>query len=99
VRELLARQAAQMRQVEFLDRLDRGETGGADASLAAVGFAGGDLSLQAGDQVFQVRPRLGAGAFGQTLGGVQQGRGLHGAGEEGQVRGHLPAGAGCLAPG
>src|SRR5690606_22567486 len=49
MRELLARHAAQMGDVEFLDRLERGEAGGADAGLAAVGLTGGDLPLEAGD--------------------------------------------------
>jgi hypothetical protein len=37
-----------------------------------------------------VGPGLGLGAFGQPLGGVKQGRGLHGASEEGQVGGFQP---------
>jgi hypothetical protein len=60
-----------MGEVEFLDRLDRGEAGGADAALAAVAVAGRDLALQAGDEVFEVAPGLGLGAFGEPFGGVQ----------------------------
>jgi hypothetical protein len=95
--ELLSRQTAQMGDVEFLKCLQSGEPCGADAGLAAMGVAGGDLTLQAGDQVFGVGPGLGVGALGQALGGVQQGRGLQGAGEEGQVGGGLPAGPGRVA--
>jgi hypothetical protein len=56
--ELLACYAAQMGDIEFLDRLDRGETGGADAGLAAVGLTGGDLPLETGDEELGVRPGL-----------------------------------------
>src|SRR4051794_16679690 len=35
-------------EVELLQALAGGEAGGADATLAAVGLAGGDLALQAG---------------------------------------------------
>ncbi|PBC66310.1 DNA invertase Pin-like site-specific DNA recombinase [Streptomyces sp. TLI_235] len=96
VTELLARHAPQMGDIEFLDGLDRGEAGGADAALAAVAVTGGDLALQAGDQVLGVGPGLGAGALRQALGGVQQRGSLHRAGEERQVGGGLPAGVGRL---
>ena len=109
----VARQAAQVVEVEFLEGLDRGEAGGADAALAAVAVAGGDLALQAGDQVLVVGPGFGLGALGQAFGGVQQGGRLHRAGEEGQValqvrpsgvrsvgRGSAAVGHGaCLPPG
>jgi hypothetical protein len=37
-------------EVELLQALAGREPGGADAALPAVGLAGGDLALQAGDQ-------------------------------------------------
>ncbi len=93
VGELLARQAAQMGDVEFLQGLDRGEVRGADAALAAVGLAGGDLALQDRDQVLGVGPVLGSCALGQALSGVQQDRGFHRARVEGQVGGGLLGGS------
>jgi hypothetical protein len=39
--------------------------GGADAAFAAVGFAGGDLTLQAGGEELLVGPRFGLGPFGE----------------------------------
>ena len=54
-----------MVEVEVLQRLAGREAGGADAALAAVGFAGGDLALQAGGQELLVGPALGPGPFGQ----------------------------------
>jgi hypothetical protein len=89
--ELLACYAAQMGDIEFLDRLDRGETGGADAGLAAVGLTGGNFPLEAGDEELGVRPGLLQGAFGQPFGGVQQGRGFHRPGQKGQIGGGLTA--------
>ena len=49
--------------------LRAGEAGGADAALAAMGFAGGDLALQAGGQELLVGPALSPGAFGEPLDG------------------------------
>ena len=50
VRDHLAFQAAGVAEVEVLQALAGREPGRADAALAAVGLAGGDLPLQAGDQ-------------------------------------------------
>jgi hypothetical protein len=41
-----------------------------------VGFAGGDLVVQAGGQELLVGPGLGAGAFGQALDGCRQRQGF-----------------------
>ena len=43
------------------------EPGGADAALAAVGLAGGDLALQAGGEELLVGPGLGPGPLGQPV--------------------------------
>src|SRR5690625_1931218 len=51
-------EAAGVVVVEVLQRLAGREAGGADASLSAVGFAGGDLALQAGGEEFLVGPVL-----------------------------------------
>ncbi|MFD7056233.1 NUDIX domain-containing protein [Streptomyces mirabilis] len=72
--------------------LDRGETGGAYSCLATVRFSGGDLALEASDQVFGVGPGLLAGPFGEPVGGGKKSRGLHRPGQEGQVGGGLLAG-------
>ena len=61
----LAFEAAGVVEVELLQRLAGREPGGADAALAAVGLAGGDLALQAGGQELLVGPGLGAGPLGQ----------------------------------
>ena len=66
-----------MVKVELLQGLARGEAGGADAALAAMALAGGDLALQAGDEEL-LRPRLRPGAFGQPGDRLaQRGRLLH----------------------
>ena len=54
-------------EVEVLEGLAGREPGGADAALAAVGFAGGDLALQAGGEELLVGPALGAGPLGQPV--------------------------------
>src|SRR3954453_16560007 len=50
VGDQLTLEAAGVVEVELLQALAGWETGGADASLAAVGFPRGDLPLQAGDE-------------------------------------------------
>jgi hypothetical protein len=54
--DLVAFQAAGVVEVELLDAFAGGEPGGPDSAFAAVGIAGGDFSLQAGCEVFLVRP-------------------------------------------
>ena len=64
----LAFEAAGVVEVELLEALAGWEAGGPDTSLAAVGLAGGDFALQAGDQELLVRPGLLTGPFGQPGG-------------------------------
>jgi hypothetical protein len=90
VRDLLALEPAGVVVVELLQALAGGEPGGADAALAAVGLAGGDLALQAGGQELLMRPVLRAGALGQPEDRVSQGRGFEGAGQERQLPGQIP---------
>ena len=52
-------------EVELLQALAGGETGSADAALAAVRFPGGDLALQAGDQELLMAPVVCPGPLGQ----------------------------------
>jgi hypothetical protein len=59
-------------EVEVLEHLAGGEGGGADPVGRAVCAAGGDLSLQAGGQVFLVGPAAVAGGGGEPLGGLPQ---------------------------
>src|SRR3954469_20950494 len=56
MRDDVAFEAAGVVEVELLEALACREPGGADAALAAVRFAGGDLPLQASDQELLVAP-------------------------------------------
>ena len=67
VRHGVAFEAAGVVEVELLQALAGGEPGMADAPLAAVGLAGGDLALQAGGQELLVAPALSAGPLGQPV--------------------------------
>lgn len=62
-----------------------------------MGLAGGDLTLQAGDQELGVTPGFAPGPVGEALGGVHQCRILQCAGVEGQVGGGLLASAAAAA--
>jgi hypothetical protein len=74
VGDQVAFEAAGVIEVELLQALAGWEAGGADAALAAVGLAGGDLALQAGDEELQVAPGLGDGTFGESFDRVTQRR-------------------------
>jgi len=89
VRDQVPLQAAGVVEVELLQALAGWEAGGADAALAAVRLAGGDLALQAGDEELQVGPRLGNSAFGESLDAVAQGRCLERSGEVGDLAGQV----------
>ena len=67
VGDLVAFEAAGMVEVEVLQRFAGREPGGSDPAFAAVGVAGGDLTLQAGGQELLMAPRLGAGPLGQPV--------------------------------
>ena len=54
-------------EVELVEGLAGREAGGADAELAAVGLAGGDLAFEAGGEELLVGPAVGAGPFGEPL--------------------------------
>ena len=92
VRDHLAFQAAGVVEVEVLQGLAGREPGGPDAALAAVGLAGGDLPLQAGDQELLMGPGLGAGPLGQPGDRLAQRRGLQRPGQERDLRGGVPGG-------
>jgi hypothetical protein len=94
VRDHLPLQRTGMVEVELLQALARREAGGADAALAAVGLAGGDLALQAGSQELLMGPALSAGAFGQPRHRAAQGRGLQRPGQEDQLGVQVPRGLG-----
>lgn len=64
--------------------------------LLAVGLAGGNLAVQAGDEEFCVGPVLGASAFGQPLRGFPQRRCFQRSGEEGELGGEVPVRDGGL---
>jgi hypothetical protein len=83
----VAFQPAGVVEVELLQGLAGGESGGADAALAAVGLPCGDLALQAGGQELLVGPALGAGPLGKAGDRLAQGRGLERAGQERQLCG------------
>lgn len=63
-----------MVEVELLQGFAGREACGADTTLTAVGFAGRDLALQAGDQEFLMAPRLRLRPFCQPVARVTQGR-------------------------
>ena len=86
-------QSAGVVEVEVLQALAGGEPGGADATLTAVGFAGGDLTLQAGGEELFMGPGLIAGTLGQPRDGFAQRGRLQRAGEELQLTGDVAAGA------
>jgi hypothetical protein len=94
VGDLLALEAAGVVKVELLQALAGREAGVADAALAAVGFSGGDLALQAGSQELLVGPALGAGPLGQPADRLAQGRRLQRPGQEDQLGGEVPCGLG-----
>jgi hypothetical protein len=60
-------------EVEVLQRFSGREACGADAGLAAVGFAGGDLALQAGGQELLMTPGLGPSPFGRSTDAASDG--------------------------
>ena len=64
-----------MVEVELPEGLAAREAGGADPTFAAEGVAGGDLTLQAGDQILLMPPGLGAGPLGVPAGAVPERRG------------------------
>jgi hypothetical protein len=96
VGDQVAFEAAGVVVVELLQALAGREAGVADAALAAVGFAGGDLALQAGGQELLMGPALGAGPFGQPGHRLAQAGCLERPGKEGELGGQVPAGGGGL---
>jgi hypothetical protein len=61
-------------EVEVLEGFAGREAGGADPGVAAVGLAGGDLSLKAGGQELLVAPRLVSRPGGEAFDAGEQGR-------------------------
>jgi hypothetical protein len=92
VRNDLAFEGAGVVVVELLQALAGGEARGADAALAAVGVAGGDLALQAGGEELLMGPALGPGPLGEPAGRLPQARGFERAGEERQLGSKVPRG-------
>ena len=82
-------QTASVVEVELLQRFTGRETSGADPGFAAVTFSRGDFPLQARDQKFFVSPTLFTCSFGQSSGGITQGRCFEGAGQEIQLGGQI----------
>lgn len=91
VGDRLAFEGALMVEVEVFQRFSGREAGGPDAAFAAVGLAGGNLALQAGDQELFVGPRFAASSFGQPLDRRGQRGRLQRTGEEGQFGGDVAA--------
>src|SRR6478735_1569218 len=86
----VAFEAADMVEVELLQRFSRREPGGADTGLTAVGFSWRYLALQARRQVFFVAPVLRTGTFSQPSRGLTQrrGRDIEGKGRTAEVPFH-----------
>jgi hypothetical protein len=82
-------------EVELLQALAGGEPRRPDAPFPAVGFAGGDLTLQAGDQELLMGPRLGAGPLSEPPCCLAQAGCFQRPGEEGDLGGQVP-GLRCL---
>ena len=78
-------QGALVVEVEVLEGLAGREAGGADADLAAVVLAGGDLAFEAGGEELLVGPALGAGPFGEPFDGAGQRRRLQRPAQVGEV--------------
>jgi hypothetical protein len=73
VLDQVAFEAAGVVEVELLQGLARGEPGGPDPAVTAVGLPGRHLALQAGDQELLVAPGLRPGSLGQPGHCLQQG--------------------------
>ena len=78
-------QAAGVVEVELLEGLAGREAGGADAALAAVGLAGGDLALQARGEELLVRPGRLPGPLGQARDRLAEAGRFQGVGQERQL--------------
>ena len=63
----VALEGALVAEVEVLEGLAGREAGGADAGLAAVVLAGGDLAFEAGGEELLVAPALGPGPLGEPV--------------------------------
>jgi hypothetical protein len=72
-------------EVELLQALAGREAGMADAGLAAVVLAGGDLAFQAGGEELLVGPLLGPGALTEAVDGGQEAGGLQRPAQVGQI--------------
>jgi hypothetical protein len=90
----LAFQRSRVVVVELLQALAGREPRSADAPVAAVGLAGGDLALQARGQELLMRPALSAGPLGEPGDRVTQRRGFERAGQERQLPGQVTRGLG-----
>jgi hypothetical protein len=86
---------ALMVEVEVLEGFAGREAGGADAGLATVGLAGGDLAFQAGGQEVLMGPDLGPGADTETFNPGEQGGGFELPAQVGQVPGAAHAAPDC----
>ena len=94
----VAVQAAGVVEVELLEAFAGGEAGGADAAFAAVGFPGGDLALEAGDQeLLVVQPSARARSASRPMAASREGAGA-GCGGTSAARVSAPPGARCCAP-
>lgn len=92
--DLVAFEGTLIVEVELLQCLSCWEAGAADAALPAVGFAGGDLAVQAGRQELPMGPVLGAGPLTETSDRISQRRRFECAGEEREFGGDVPTGCG-----
>jgi hypothetical protein len=79
--------------VEVLEGLAGREPGGADAALAAVVLAGGDLAFEAGSEELLMGPALVPGLGREPVDRRRQRRGLECPAQERQVRRGLAGGA------
>jgi hypothetical protein len=92
VGDQVAFQPTSMIKVELFDAFAGREPGGPDPVFAAVGVAGGDLTLQAGRQVFLMAPRFVAGPVGEPARGFAPGGRLQRPRQIGDLGGHIASG-------
>ena len=83
-------EAAGVIEVELLQGLAGRELRGPDPALPAVGFAGGDLPVQAGGQELLMGPGLGAGPLSQPGHRLPQRGSLQRPGQERDLAGQVP---------
>src|SRR5829696_2939207 len=93
--DLVAFQTACVVEVELLDAFAGRESGSPDPVLAAVGIAGGDLTLQTSRQVFLMAPRFGPGPLSEPARRIPQAGRFQRSSQISDLTGHIAGGGLC----